>query len=75
MMTGIEYLRSLHEVCYFQTREKGTGLASNSELGRWLKDKALRINGQPVGPMEQIPAPITSVVLFPKSNQRRTTIL
>lgn len=75
MMTAIQYLRSLHEVCVFQTQERGVGPASNSELGRWLKSKALHINGQALGPTEKIPYPIKSVVLFPNSRKRRATLL
>jgi hypothetical protein len=75
MMTGIQYLKSLHEICAFQSHHHGTGKASNSELTRWLRDKSLRINGKPIGPTEPIPFPITSVVLFPKSREKRCTLL
>lgn len=74
MITAIQWLRALHEVCHFQTNGRGTGTASNSELGRWLNDKAVRINGKPIAAMDPIPYPIVSVVLFPKS-ERRTTLL
>jgi hypothetical protein len=75
-MTGIQYLRSLHEVCCFQsTGGARTGPASNSELGRWLKDKVLQINGKSVGPKDEIEFPITSVVLFPNARKRRCTLL
>jgi hypothetical protein len=74
-MTGIQYLRSLHEVCQFQSQERRIGAATNSELGRWLKSKALHINGHPIAPTEQIEFPIVSVVLFPASTKRRCTIL
>jgi hypothetical protein len=75
MITAIQYLRSLNEVCQFHTNGQGYKKASNSELGRWLKDKSVRINGLALGPMDPIPLPITSVVLFPKSPQRKCTIL
>jgi hypothetical protein len=74
-MTAIQYLRSLHEVCVFQTQERGVGPATNSELGRWLKSKALQINGVALGPTDRISFPIQSVVLFPNSRKKRTTLL
>jgi hypothetical protein len=74
-MTGIQYLRSLHEVCCFQTTERGTGPATNSELGRWLKSRALHINGKPIAPTEEIQFPIVSVVIFPSAKRRRCTLL
>lgn len=74
-MNAIQYLRSLHEVCVFQTQGRGVGPASNSELGRWLKDKALHINGLSIAPTDKMPYPIKSVVLFPNSRKRRTTLL
>ena len=75
-MTGIQYLRSLHEVCCFQSTEKrGTGPASNSELGRWLKSKSLHVNGKAIAPGDKIEYPVVSVVLFPKSKTARTTLL
>jgi hypothetical protein len=74
-MTGIQYLRTLHEVCAFQSQERGPGVASGSELGRWLKSKSLHINGKPIGPQDPIPFPITNVVLFPNSKRRRCTLL
>lgn len=75
MITGIQYLRSLHEVCCFQSQERGTGLASGSELARWLKSKSLHVNGIPVGPADKITFPVKSVVLFPNSRKKRCTLL
>jgi hypothetical protein len=74
-MTALQYLRSLNEVCVFQTRERGVGPASNSELARWLKDKAMHINGVALAPADKIPYPVKSVVLFPNSRKKRTTLL
>ena len=66
-MTAWELLRSLHEVCSFQTREgRRVGKASSSELKRWIQNKAMIVNGEPVEFDEQIDFPIFSVVLFPK---------
>lgn len=67
-LTAWGFLRNLHEVCSFQTREgKKTGKASSSELKRWIQNKALLINGEPVTPDEVLDFPMFSVVLFPKN--------
>lgn len=72
-MTAWQFLRSLHEVCHFQTREgKKVGTATNSELKRWIQNKALIVNGETVTPEEKMDFPIISVILFPKN---RITIL
>ena len=74
-MTGLEYILSLHEVCVFRSQERGPGPASNSELRRLLDQSALRINGQVVRTKDKVPQSIVSVVLFPKSFEKRITIL
>jgi len=72
-MTAWEFLRELHSVCKFQTREgKKVGLASGSELKRWIQNGAFEINCEKVTPTEQIDFPMFSVVLFPKN---RITLL
>lgn len=72
-MNAFEYLKTLHEVCQFQTREGAKiGLASNSELRRWLRNGVLVMNGRKVGEQDALPYPITSVYLFPK---HRVTLL
>lgn len=66
-MNAWEFLRGLHEVCNFQTKEgKKVGKASSSELKRWIQNKALLVNGEPVEWDEQMDFPMWSVVLFPK---------
>lgn len=74
-MTGFEYALSLHEVCKFQSQEKKIGLMSNTELRRKLDEGAWRINGRVVRSKDEIEFPITSVVIFPKSEKKRITIL
>lgn len=66
-MNAWTWLISLHSVCSFQTREgKKVGKASNSELKRWLQNKAVVVNGEPLAWDAQMDFPIFSVVLFPK---------
>lgn len=66
-MTPFEYLKNLHETCVFQTREGAkTGVASNGELRRWLKNQVLSINGFKITENEVIDYPILRVTLFTK---------
>lgn len=66
-MTAFEFLKSLHEVCHFQTREgKKYGPPSKSEMRRWITQGALEVNGEKVSIDEVLDFPINSVVLFPK---------
>lgn len=68
-----QWLVQLHEICHFQTREgKRVGMASNSELKRWIQNKALVVNGEHVNWEEFVDFPLVSVVLFPKN---RITLL
>jgi hypothetical protein len=67
VQTAWNFLRSLHKVCHFQTKEgKKVGEASTSELKRWIQNKVLLINGETVGWDEVLDFPLISVVLFPK---------
>ena len=74
-MKALAFLLSLHEVCSFQTKEGAkVGRASNSELKRWLQNRAVQINGEPVAWDEPIDFIVNSVVLFPNNMERRTTL-
>lgn len=75
-MTCFQYLLNLHEVCFFQSIEGArVGPASKSELRRWFNDKAVRINYEFVKATDVLPLHIVDVVLFPKNNRKRTTLL
>lgn len=65
-MTAWEWLIDINKSCHFMSRER-TGRASNSELKRWIQNKALIINGEPMEWNEEIDFTIVSVVLFPKN--------
>lgn len=69
-MTAYEYLKSLHDICKFQTREGAkTGYASNGELRRWLKNKVLMVNHHKVEENEIMDYPIYQVSLFTKDKK------
>jgi len=68
-MTGWGFLRELNKLCHFQTREgKKVGPVSSSELKRWLQQKAVLVNGEPLDWDEEMDFVIHSCVLFPKGN-------
>lgn len=49
--------------------------ASNSEIRRWLLNKAVIINGQHLAWDQEIEFPVTSLVFFPRSEKKRTTVI
>lgn len=73
-MTAEQWFRSLHLICQFQSIETPNKIASGSEIRRWMEQNAVIVNGEKLSPKEVMGFPIISVVLFPKSEIRRTTI-
>jgi hypothetical protein len=64
-MNAWMWLRKLHEICSFQTREgKKVGKASSSELKRWIQNGALKPNGETVKWDEPMDFNMFSVRLF-----------
>lgn len=74
MITALDWMKSLHAICQFQSIETPNKIASGSELRRWIEQNAVIVNGEKLSPKETMDFPIISVVLFPKSEIRRTTI-
>ena len=74
MQTGWQFLISLHSTCHFRTKEGNkTQRASNSELKRWMLNKAVVVNGEPLSPDEPMDFKLFSMVLFP--NSKKITLL
>ena len=72
-VTALEFVLRIHSaVGGFWSREL-KGVASNSEVRRWLDNAAIRFNGKPLKPKDLLDFPLHSVILFPKAN--RITIL
>jgi hypothetical protein len=78
-VTAFEFITRIHRLGHtdekpagFWSRE-GKGVASNSEVRRWLENSAIRFNGKALKPKEMLDFPLHSVVLFPKGD--RITIL
>ena len=76
-MNALTWFLNIHEVCHFQTKEGNlTGRASNSEIRRWFKMKAIVVNGKSVDWNDSIlKEQINSIVLFPSSKKRKVTLL
>ena len=84
MMAALQYMIRVHEFPHGKPDGKAkTGfwsheqnrIASNSELRRWIQQGAILFNGERMEPNEPIDFPLNSVILFPKSDKKRITIL
>ena len=74
-LTAWQFLRELHKVCHFQTREgKKVGNVSASELKRLIQNKAVHANGEALIWDEPMDFPITSLVMFPNNENKRCTL-
>jgi hypothetical protein len=73
-MNAMQYLNSLRPAIPFSA-EKPCLLMSNGELRRHVLQGAVLINGETITPEEEIDFPVFSLVFFPNSTKRRTTIV
>ena len=64
-MTAHRFIIQLHQLCRFYSRER-KGLASNSEIKRWIMNRSVIMNGEAVEWNEEMDFTIDSLVLFPK---------
>ena len=72
-MNVLTFLNSLRPAIPFSA-ETPCIIASNGEIRRWCKNKAVIINNETVSWDELIDFPVFSIVFFP-NGKRRTTIL
>ena len=72
---AIDYLKSLPRNWLPKNLEHGIKAPSNGALIRWLKNKAIIINGKTPMPQDEIDFPITELVFFPASKKRKTTLV
>lgn len=70
-----QWIVELNKTCSFMSVEQGCKRATNSELSRWIEQGSLLINGERVSLKEEMDFPIISVVLHPKSKNRRITLI
>lgn len=73
-MTALEFLISLRPSIPMGMNGNKPVQASNGQIRRWLQDKAVVINGLRPSPTDEVTFPVTQVVFFPNSDERRTTI-
>lgn len=72
-LTVLQYMLVMHNMCHFWSIEKQS-VASNAEIKRWIQQKAILINGKPRGLNDLVDCRVESLVLFPKSNNRKIVI-
>ena len=73
-MTAIQYLNALRPAIPMSVENPCTHM-SNGELRRHIQQGAVLINAERIDPNEVIDFPVFSLVFFPKSNNRRTTLV
>ena len=73
-MTALQFLHSLRPAIPMSTESPCTHM-SNGELRRLVQQGAVLCNGERLDPNELIDFPVFSLVFFPKSANRRTTII
>lgn len=74
-MTPAAFLLTLRPALPFSV-ERPCQVASNGEVARWVKNRAVWINGAPASPDAQLePCQVRSLVLFPNSPRRRCTLV
>jgi hypothetical protein len=75
-MTAIDYLLRISKACGgFFSIEKSCAKATNSEIRRWFKNKAVIISGRTPSWDEEVIFPVGELILFPQSKTRRTSIV
>lgn len=72
-MQALRFLLSLRPALPFSI-ERPCQVASNGEVARWLRNGAVHVNGQAVGPDTEVDE-VHSLVFFPSSPRRRCTLL
>jgi hypothetical protein len=74
-MNALAFLNNLRPALPMSA-ERPCTLASNGEVRRWMLNGAVLLNGVPLHPNEEVePCRVTSLVLFPRSEKRRTTLV
>ena len=72
-ITALEWFKRIGGNGFWNTEENK--FASNSVLRRWIEQGAIRFNDKIVKPDTMLDFPILSLVLFPKSDTKRTTLV
>lgn len=80
MQTALQWLNSLRPALPLSvenppSKESPAQPMSNGELKRHMQQGGVLVNGERVAPDEPIDFPVFSLVFFPKSASRRTTLV
>jgi hypothetical protein len=80
MPTALQFLNSLRPALPLSienppTKERAAQQMSNGELRRHMQQGGVLVNTERVTPDEPIDFPVFSLVFFPKSPARRTTLV
>jgi hypothetical protein len=73
-VNALQYLNSLRPALPMSVERPCTQMSAG-ELKRHIQQGAVLFNGERVTPDEPIDFPVFSLVLFPKSQARRTTLV
>lgn len=77
-MRALQFLNSLRPAIPLSEIRDESGARkpmSGSELRRCIEQRAVLFNGEPVGVNEEIGFPIFSLVFYPRSSVKRTTLV
>lgn len=79
-MTALQWLNSLRPALPLSienppTKENPAQPMSNGELKRHMQQGGVLVNGDHIAPDECIDFPVFSLVFFPRSSTRRTTLV
>lgn len=74
MMSALSWLNSLRPALPMSVEQPCKPM-SNGELRRHIQQGGVLVNGERVMPDELIDFPVFSLVFFPKSRDRRTTLV
>jgi|JTFO01.1.fsa_nt_gb hypothetical protein len=70
-----KFLQEIIKDCCIMSMEKPCTIPSGSEIERWMQNGSIIINGERVTKDEILDFPLTSIVIFPKSKDRKITLL
>ena len=73
-MNALQWINSLRPALPMSIETPGKSM-SNGELKRHMQQGGVLVNGEKVAPDERIDFPVFSLVFFPKSAARRTTLV
>ena len=74
-MNAFDFLKSLPRSWLPKSVERGIKEPSNADLKRWLRNRAVVINGVTPLPSDEVGLPISELVFFPNGRRKTTLIM